>query len=62
MKGNAPKSPETGSHAVWKKNFRPKAWREGLERRIRITKMKRTMTKMLRAQMSINAAKVLSAS
>ena len=61
MKGSAPKSPETGSHASRVKNFQPKAARLGRDCRIRMAKMNRTMAKMVNAHSIIRAAKVLSA-
>ena len=53
MKGSAPKSPETGSHAWRVKNFHPNWTRLRCERTTRIVRMKRTIAKMLHAQRSI---------
>src|SRR5438270_5479525 len=61
MKGSAPKSPETGSHAARVKNFQPNCTRLGRECTTRMTKIKRTIAKMVQAQRSITAAKLLSA-
>src|SRR5579871_3127765 len=61
MKGRAPKSPETGSHAERVKNLQPNCAKLRWERRTRIVRMKRTMTKMLQAHNSMTAAKLLSA-
>src|SRR5579871_1088423 len=61
MKGRAPKSPETGSHAERVKNLQPNCAKLRCERRTRMVRMKRTMTKMLQAHNSMTAAKLLSA-
>src|SRR5580692_3040028 len=61
MKGSAPKSPETGSHASRVKKLQPNCARLRWERRIRILRMKRTIAKMLNAQSSMTAAKLVSA-
>src|SRR5271155_5724780 len=61
MNGSAPKSPETGSQAWRVKNFQPNWTRLRWERRTRMLRMKRTMAKMLQAQTSMTAAKLLSA-
>src|SRR5258705_1717808 len=61
MKGSAPKSPETGSHAERVKNFQPNCTRLGRECKTRMPKMKRTMAKIVQAQTSMTAAKLLSA-
>src|SRR5258707_9619510 len=61
MKGSAPKSPATGSHASRVKNFQPNAARLGRECRTRMPKMNTTMAKMLKAHRSVSAAKLLSA-
>src|ERR1700737_5124552 len=50
MKGSAPKSPETGSHAERVKNFQPNATRLGRECITRMPTMKRTIAKILKAQ------------
>src|SRR5271168_4554982 len=61
IKGSAPKSPETGSHAWRVKKLQPNWARLRCERTIRMLRMKRTIAKMLKAQTSITAAKLLSA-
>src|SRR5215469_15886046 len=61
MKGSAPKSPETGSHADLVKNFKPNCTRLGRECSTRRTRMNRTIAKIVQAHRSITAAKVLSA-
>src|SRR5580704_11187582 len=61
MNGRAPKSPEMGSHAERVKNFQPNCAKLRCERRARMVRMKRTMTKMLQAHSNMTAAKLLSA-
>src|ERR1700677_2111937 len=61
MKGSAPKSPETGSHAWRVKNFQPNWTKLRWEWMMRMPRIKRTIAKMLQAQRSMTAAKLLSA-
>src|SRR5260370_39615587 len=61
MNGKAPKSPFTGSQACLKKNLRPKACSESVERMINSRTIKTTIARTERAQPSIRYRKAASA-